>query len=131
MKHIAFILIIGAVLQGCSENRNKAVSTKPNHKVETQTVTHAPIVSAQSNVAVVPAKTAAKKQIHRHTKSKLHTHTAVKNDKVSSGLAAPIVASQKKPLRAMTFNEAQFSDKESTFPRTQEALKLEKEKYKD
>ncbi len=132
MKHIAVIFIIGAVLQGCSENRSKAVSTKPGHKVQTQAVAaSAPAVSAQNSVAEVSAKTPARKQAHRQTKPILKRHSAIRNDKVTSGQAAPVVAVHKKPLHAMTFNEAQFSDKASTFPRTQEALKLEEEKYKE
>lgn len=123
MKNIAIIITFGALLVGCSENRNKAVSAKPSHKAQTQTLTSSPIVSAKHSVAAVPARTHAKKQALRQA--------AVRNDKVSSGHAAPVVAVQKKPLRAMTFNEAQFSDKASTFPRTSEALKLEEEKYID
>ena len=107
MRHIAIIIIAGTLFQACSENHSKQVSNK----------IIAPTTTAQKNAAVVPANTTAKKQV------------ALKSDKVSSARAAPTIPAEKKALRAMTFNEAQFSDDASDYPSTPEAKKLEKEKY--
>lgn len=109
MRHFATFIIFGVLLQGCSENRNKAVSTRSNQKAQTESLTSAPKASA------VPAT--AKRQ------------SAMRNDKVTTSRAAPSITAEKKPLRAMTFNEAQFSDDASDYPSTLEAKKLEKEKY--
>ncbi len=111
MRHIAIIIFFGALLQGCGENRNKEVSTKSSHKVQTKTLSSAPMAT--------PQKAPVRKQ----------AQSGMINDKVTTGRAAPSIPAQKKALRAMTFNESQFSDDANDYPSTLEAKKLEKEKY--
>lgn len=131
MKHIGTIILFGALLQACGEHRKTEVTNKTIHKVHTETRTSAPVASAQNHVAVVPAKAPVRHQVLRHSQTKAHNHSAMKSDEVNTGRAAPLIQTKKKPLRAMTFNEAQFSDNSKTFPRSAEALKLEEAKYND
>ncbi len=126
MRHIAITIIFGAALVGCSENRHQTVSAKPDHKVQTQKLAVPPTSPEHKTMSVATAKRTTDKQVLRQTKSSVNTQTSARNDKVSSGQAAPV---QKKALRAMTFNESQFSDDASDYPSTAEAQKLEREKY--
>ncbi len=115
MRHIAITIIFGAALVGCSENRHKVADVKPDQKVSTQTLA--------TTAPTAPVKTSARKPILRQTKPIVTTQAAIRNAKVTS------VPAQKKALRAMTFNESQFSDDASDYPSTLEAQKLEREKY--
>ncbi len=118
MKHIVIIIFFGALIQGCGEHRSKVISHKTNHKVQTTTLSSAPMANAS-----------VRKQEHRNAKIRANGQSAMRNDSVTTGRAAPSIPANRKGLRAMTYNEAQYSDKKTTFPRTLEAQKLEKEKY--
>jgi hypothetical protein len=143
MKHIATILIFGALsLQGCGENPKQQVSTNNMYEVkevQTETSTSTPDNKSENSAAVVPATTPVRKQVRHNAKPrterraqpKVESRSAMVNDEVTSGRAAPVIQAQEEEVlfQDKTYNELQISDDANDYPLSPESIRLEMQTY--